>query len=175
MTRGGILDFTRMAASALSRQQRSTAVHGILRASIGVALTYFQGTTPMRVSARSVYCLTLLDSRSISGSIHHPLLSITKMEGCQDKSPPFPGMVAHAEKSAVMARKIRVCSSLLASVFFVMPAAAQTPGAELDEVSKPTASAGTKVSASEPHEVPGPAITSLIFAAGYHAVAPQVM
>jgi hypothetical protein len=75
-------------------------------------------------------------------------------------------MGARAEKSAVMARRVRVCSSLLASLFFVMPAAAQTPGAELEEVSKPTASAGTNVSAGEPHDVPEAGITSLIFTAG---------
>jgi hypothetical protein len=51
-TRGGNLDLTRLAASALSRQQRFSAVHGILRASIRVALTHFQGETPMRISAR---------------------------------------------------------------------------------------------------------------------------
>jgi hypothetical protein len=102
-------------------------------------------------------------SVSISGD--RPLLGISKVEGYQDKSPASPGMGIRAEKSAVMARRVRVCS-LLATSFFVMPAAAQTPGAELDEVSKPTASAGTKVSASEPHEVPEPAITSLIYAAG---------
>ena len=59
-----------------------------------------------------------------------------------------------------------MCSALLASLFFVMPTAAQTPGAALEEVSRPTASAGTKDSASEPNDVPEPAITSLIFAAG---------
>ncbi|OYV05554.1 MAG: hypothetical protein CFE26_10990 [Verrucomicrobiales bacterium VVV1] len=91
---------------------------------------------------------------------------MSKVDGCPDKSPRLPGVGARAEKSAVMARRVGVCSSLLASLFFVMPAAAQTPGSELEEVSRPTASAGTKDSAIEPHDVPEPAITSLIFAAG---------
>ena len=143
--------------------------------SIGATLTHFKGSTPMRVSANCAYkksCMS--DFIPVSVSSARPLLGFSDVHGCRHQAPASPGMDIRAEKSAVMARRVRVCF-LLASVFFVMPAAAQTPGAELDEVSKPTASAGTKVSASEPHEVPGPAITSLIFAAGYHAVAPQVM
>lgn len=69
-----------------------------------------------------------------------------------------------------MANKARVCSTPLAKMFFVIPAALRTPGAELEEVSKPTVSAGTKISASDPHDMPEPGITSRIFAAGLLAL-----
>jgi len=98
------------------------------------------------------------NSRSISGSSDRPRLGFSEVDGCRDKVPALPGMGGRAEKSAVMARRVWVCSPLLATLFFVMPAAAQSPGAELEEVSKPTA--------SEPQDVPEPGITSLIFAAG---------
>ena len=50
-TLGGDQNLTCLVASTLSKQYRSTLVHGFWRTSVRVALTHFQGETPMRNSA----------------------------------------------------------------------------------------------------------------------------
>lgn len=61
-----------------------------------------------------------------------------------------------------MAARMRVCLPFLVLLFFVMPAAALTPGAKLDEVSKFIASTGTKESDNEPQDVQDSVIISLM-------------
>lgn len=61
-----------------------------------------------------------------------------------------------------MATRMRVCLPFLVLLFFVMPAAAYTPGAELEEVSKSSASTGTKASDNEPQDVQDSFIISLM-------------
>jgi hypothetical protein len=80
----------------------------------------------------------MYNALSISASSDRPDLGFTKVHSCLNQATQMPEMGARAEKSAVMAKRVLMCFSLLASLFFVMPAAAQTPGSELDEFSKLT-------------------------------------